>query len=350
MNIPPSSSICTVRVIETTTTLHCAPSFILDQDYKGYKDLKLPSYSFLISNGSRHLLWDLGIRKDWENMAPKVLETVKKMGALNIDKDTAQILDEDETVGIKSKDIEAVIWSHHHFDHQGNVSLFPHSTNLIVGPGFKKEYLPFYPTNPDSNNLESDIEGRELQEVDFTTDGKGLQIGDCAAIDYFDDGSFYLLDTPGHTPTHICALARVTCSPDTFVLMGGDAAHHAGEIRPSKWQPLPKTIKPCPISRLGSGGCPGEIFENIHYKQSSTEPFFTTKASFQSNAEEAERSVRKLEAFDADENVLVIIAHDASLRDSVLEFYPKTINDWKAKDVDAQVRWRFCKDLEGALE
>lgn len=87
----------------------------------------------------------------------------------------------------------SVIWSHYHWDHTGNMSLFPPSTELIVGPGFKGSplLLPGFPENPDSPVCSSDVNGRSLREVDF--EDSDLQIGGFAACDFFGDGSFYLL-------------------------------------------------------------------------------------------------------------------------------------------------------------
>lgn len=48
--------------------------------------------------------------------------------------------------------------SHWHWDHIGDPSTFPSSTDLIVGPGFKEAFLPGYPTKPDSPVRESDFE------------------------------------------------------------------------------------------------------------------------------------------------------------------------------------------------
>lgn len=57
--------------------------------------------------------------------------------------------------------------------------------------------LPGYPTNPEGFFQESDISGRNLREIDFESETNGLVIGGFRAIDYFNDGSFYLLETPG---------------------------------------------------------------------------------------------------------------------------------------------------------
>ena len=43
-----------------------------------------------------------------------------------------------------------------HWDHVGDPSRFPPSTELVVGPGFKKAFVPGAPTNVKSPILESD--------------------------------------------------------------------------------------------------------------------------------------------------------------------------------------------------
>lgn len=57
--------------------------------------------------------------------------------------------------------------------------------------------IPGYPKNPESLILESDYEGRNLRQVNFEEESNGLEIGGYRAFDYFGDGSFYLLETPG---------------------------------------------------------------------------------------------------------------------------------------------------------
>jgi len=56
--------------------------------------------------------------------------------------------------GVDLTEVESIIWSHYHFDHIGDISTFPLTTELVVGPGFSDTYLPAYPTNPNSTLLE----------------------------------------------------------------------------------------------------------------------------------------------------------------------------------------------------
>jgi hypothetical protein len=114
---------------------------------------------------------------------------------VNVEKDVAEQL-RDSNVTLES--INSIIWSHNHLDHTGDPSLFPKSTSLVVGPRFKsdKTTFPGYPKNPDALVVDDAFEGREVVELDFST---GLDIGGFPAIDFFGDGSFYILNAPGHS-------------------------------------------------------------------------------------------------------------------------------------------------------
>jgi glyoxylase-like metal-dependent hydrolase (beta-lactamase superfamily II) len=349
LNFPSLSSTVTVRIINSTAYVRGSAQLVLDPHILGHDEVHCPCFSFLITNaqGSSHLLFDLGVRKDFEiGLAPTIRKRITgdlPLFKVNVEKNIADILDEDSAkLGTSSKDIEAVIWSHHHWDHIGDMSTFPSSTELVIGPGFKAQYLPGYPKNPESPLCEADFEGRNVREIEPSS--FLAKIGQFPAFDYFGDGSFYLLHSPGHTVGHMCGLARVT--PETFIFMGGDCCHHGGEFRPTEYLPLPKHIALAPMSKFRPGGCPGAyMVENVHPKRSATQPFYDVAQGFSHDHEEAVRSIRKLEEFDASDDVLMCIAHDHTLLGNV-DFYPKTINDWKAKGYGEKVRWTFCSDFE----
>lgn len=124
------------------------------------------------------------------------------------------------------------------------MSPFPPSTSITVGAGFTKAgFLPGYPENSTSPVLASDFESRELIKVNFEN---GLEIGGFKAHDYFGDGSLHLLDSPGHCAGHISALARTTPASaeggTSFVFLGGDICHFAGDFRPSSQKLLPDPV------------------------------------------------------------------------------------------------------------
>ncbi|KAL7930234.1 hypothetical protein V8C35DRAFT_324467 [Trichoderma chlorosporum] len=70
-----------------------------------------------------------------------------------------------------------------------------------------------------------------------------------SALDFYGDGSFYVLDTPGHDHGHISALARTYSTSaehdkDTFILLAVDACHFCGDIRPYLSHPFPSAHFP----------------------------------------------------------------------------------------------------------
>ncbi|OQV09900.1 hypothetical protein CLAIMM_13976 isoform 3 [Cladophialophora immunda] len=237
--------------------------------------------------------------------------------------------------------------SHWHWDHIGDPSTFPSSAQLVVGPGFKEAFLPGYPAKQDSPIRESDYKGRELREINFHEPKHVLQIGPFRAFDLFGDGSFYLLDTPGHAIGHLAGLARTT--PDTFIMMGGDLCHHGGALRPSEHMPLPREVRLDAFQGFPGGFCPGTAFEKIQQDRGrrADQPFF--EPAFGEDITLTMETIGKAQIPDAAANVLFISAHDPSIR-GVVDLFPLEANDWKAKGWRAQVYWRFLEDFKDAVQ
>lgn len=347
-NIPHSENVVSLSIIDTTSTITAPAKSFVKPVLKGHEVWKVPAYAFLITNKqqNRTILFDLGVRKDWENLAPALFKRLKANGFdVETKKGVREILD-GEGIDTSADNIEAIIWSHGHFDHTGDPSTFDSGTALVIGPGIKQNLMPGYPTNPNSSLLDSDFEGREVREVNF--DEAKLQIGRFTAFDYFDDGSFYLLNAPGHAHGHMCALARLTSNPASFVFLGGDAAHHGGEIRPSERMPFPDTL----ASLVGNGGtfCPGDLCSKLSEECNDTTPIYRpTEAGSHLDAPTARETVGKLQDLDALENVFVVLAHDTSLLD-IVDFFPKTTEGFGEKGWKGKARWAFLKDFQEIAE
>jgi hypothetical protein len=232
----------------------------------------------------------------------------------------------------------------------GDPSLFPLSTSLIVGPGFKSnpKTYPGYPKNPDALTCQDAFEGRHLIELDFNE--SELKVCGLRAIDWFKNGSFYLLEAHGHTNDHVMALART--AKEKFLLLGGDVAHHCGAFRPNPLLPLPETNLPSPFGPPESlSPCPGSIFEPIHPAASPERafritPFYEAAPFTQTDPVASHATLEALKMLDSSSDVFVIIAHDTSLLD-ILEFYPVAeLNGWEEARKKEVGKWRFLKDFE----
>jgi hypothetical protein len=85
-----------------------------------------------------------------------------------------------------------------------------------------------------------------------------------------------------------------------------------------------------------------------------TSPFFTisqkpTGETVAVDIRQARDTIQDLQAFDGDPNIFVIAAHDKTLAD-VVEYLPKTANQWKEKGWKTEGQWRFLGDLSSAVE
>ncbi|KAL8937113.1 MAG: hypothetical protein Q9216_004584 [Gyalolechia sp. 2 TL-2023] len=312
LNLPASDSTVEVSIINTTTEIVVPAWAFVQPVLKGHESMNMPTFAFLVKNKrlGRNIMFDLGCRKDWWNFAPAAYNTIKNgIPGLNVPKNINEILQEgNEDVG----KIEGIVWSHWHW---------------VI------------------RNIAH--EGRNVREIEFD---KSKKIGQFPAHDLFGDGSFYLLDVPGHAVGHISGLARTT--PDTFVFMGGDVCHFGGSYRPTKHAPLPAII-PSQVA-LDSGRfsspCPCSIFTACHRDppNARTSPFYkVTEApgAWYIDPPVAQQSVERLEEFDADENVFVCVAHDGGLL-PVCDWFPNgTLNDWKAKGWKETSKWGFLNEL-----
>ena len=158
-NVPQSSSVVEVHIIDTTTQLVAPAKAVIQPVLKGHEMLNFPDFAFLVQNKQlgKNIMFDSGCRKDWWNLSPAALETFTtgSLPALRVEKTLNEILTEG---GFDPNTMDGIVWSHWHWDHTGNPALFPKSTEVIVGPGFKQAFLPGYPLGPDSMVLQSDFE------------------------------------------------------------------------------------------------------------------------------------------------------------------------------------------------
>ncbi len=81
------------------------------------------------------------------------------------------------------------------------------------------------------------------------------------------------------------------------------------------------------------------------------EPLYELPGHLHDDIEQARTTIAKVQAFDADEQVFVVLAHDRGLLGSV-DLYPKTLNGWKESGwATGKAKWTFLEeDLREALK
>lgn len=94
-----------------------------------------------------------------------------------------------------------------------------------------------------------------------------------------------------------------------------------------------------------SSPCPcAQLLRLLHTSGKSDKAIYDLAPLLQEDADKALETLEKLKAFDGRDDVMVVLAHDASFLD-VLDFYPHSINDWMTNGWDDQARWLFLKEL-----
>ncbi|KAJ9605910.1 hypothetical protein H2200_009759 [Cladophialophora chaetospira] len=141
LRVPASSISVSVKIIDVSTISNVPAHALFTPPVPGFNVANdAPSFSFLIEHPSgAKVLFDLGIRKDWQNLPTAITERFKKVGHRpSAQKNVSEVLDE---AGVGKDNINAVIWSHAHWDHTGDMSTFGGKTDLVVGRGFREFFL-----------------------------------------------------------------------------------------------------------------------------------------------------------------------------------------------------------------
>ncbi|KAJ6581615.1 beta-lactamase-like protein [Mycena capillaripes] len=348
--IPHSDATVEVRVfnVGNATLVNTTHAFFLPV-LPGRESATSPLFSFLVEhkNSEKRLMFDLGMRTDTENFAPSVVSFFTSgIAQLESQKDITELLQDG---GISLASIDAVLWSHTHFDHIGDMSKFPNTTRLVIG---SETNTDTYPEFPNATLQASDFAGREVTKLNFAK--ANLTFSGLKAIDYFGDGSFYLLNTPGHIAGHMSALARVT--PTSFISLGGDTFHNVGEARP---RPQFQKNFPCPAHLLeeSRSSISTDYFWSPHSRDGVFDMLSRSQQllavsdlpdSFYADPVAAQISLEKLATFDADPDIFVVVSHDASLRESI-PYFPKSLNDWKASHLKERTVWNFVDEANPAF-
>ncbi|KAK5170807.1 hypothetical protein LTR04_003396 [Oleoguttula sp. CCFEE 6159] len=202
----------------------------------------VPSLSFLIAHpGSTDtgndawngrplkLLFDLGLRSRKDRYLPlqqKHLESRAPYGLSGV----AERLSKG---GVEPRDVDIIFLSHVHYDHHGDPEDFLRST-FIVGPGSLDVLKHGVGGIGSHQHFQGDLlpVDRTVQLPPASNGGSSRPAAGAlwkplgpfpAALDLLDDGSMYVVDTPGHLPGHINLLCRTAV--DRWVCLAGDSFH-----------------------------------------------------------------------------------------------------------------------------
>ncbi|KAI0644537.1 beta-lactamase-like protein [Trametes meyenii] len=180
----------------------------------------LPDLIFLLRHSSTNdaFLFDLGVRSDVENLPAGSQTLLKKVGIIPIGQPDLRVAL--AKGGLSPEDIKHICISHIHFDHSGDPSLFPAST-LLLGADAEPIIRAHGPDFPDSMYA---IDAPP-ERTQFLSTAEWPPLGPFEhALDFYGDGSLYLVDAAGHVPGHLNLLART--SPDgAWVFLAADSAH-----------------------------------------------------------------------------------------------------------------------------
>ncbi|KAJ4298907.1 hypothetical protein N0V90_004150 [Kalmusia sp. IMI 367209] len=204
----------------------------------------VPSLSFLIqhppsiqsfSKDSKiiKLIFDLGLKRDFTGYRSAQQHHIAQRQPTTVSPDVADSL---RKGGLQPEDIDIVILSHVHWDHVGTPSDFVNA-EFIVGNGTLHLLAngggPLYPSAlfnadelPKDRTKELPIvqEDPNFASHERITQHKWQPLGGFpSAIDFFGDGSLYIIDAPGHLQGHVNVLART--APGKWVYLGGDCCH-----------------------------------------------------------------------------------------------------------------------------
>jgi glyoxylase-like metal-dependent hydrolase (beta-lactamase superfamily II) len=212
--------------------------FVTDADPE--RRATVPSLAFLIQHPSHtdsskieNIVFDLGLKRDFAGYREAQQHHIAQRQPTTVSPDAADSL---RKGGLDPKDVDTVILSHVHWDHVGTPGDFSNA-DFVVGSGtihlLANGGGPHYPAsifNPDELPAERTRELPPVRQEDIenTYARQSTHVwfplaGFPAAVDFYNDGSVYIIDAPGHLIGHVNLLARI--GPKKWVYLGGDCCH-----------------------------------------------------------------------------------------------------------------------------
>ncbi|KAF2027313.1 Metallo-hydrolase/oxidoreductase [Setomelanomma holmii] len=234
----PSQTYVTISALQAGHLTLPEKLFVTDADLE--KRATVPSLSFLIqhpspSNPSKisKLVFDLGLKRDFSGYRTAQQHHIAQRQPTTVSPDVAESLRKD---GLGPGDVDTVILSHVHWDHVGTPGDFVNA-EFVVGCGtmdlLKNGGGALYPAELFNHDELPAERTREFPPVRSEDAARGFErktghewkpLAEFpATIDFYGDGSVYVIDAPGHLPGHVNLFARI--GPKKWVYLGGDCCH-----------------------------------------------------------------------------------------------------------------------------
>ncbi|KAF2707701.1 Metallo-hydrolase/oxidoreductase [Pleomassaria siparia CBS 279.74] len=183
---------------------------------------RMYNWAFYIFHRGRHILWDLGLDGDRSCYTPWVnqymLEQVNHVGP------RSSIVHQLSERGVLASQVDTVLFSHAHWDHSRPIhNEFPNAT-AYFGPGTKEGCSPGHMADPSVQWDGRYFDPERATERWGELHGPWVSFGPFEkALDYFGDGSFWIMQAPGHMAGNLCAAAKI--AGGNWVLLGSDCCH-----------------------------------------------------------------------------------------------------------------------------
>ncbi|KAJ5701132.1 hypothetical protein N7488_008680 [Penicillium malachiteum] len=189
------------------------------------KEFRMYNWAFFIQHpeNGRKVIWDLGMSSNGDDFPPVIANGMLKEAQVVGPRETIQAQIQ-RRAGVAPSEIDTILLSHAHFDHCRPVrNIFPNAT-VYFGPGTSEHCTPGHLKNPSSMWDGRFFDPEEATENWKTLEGPWRNLGPFEnAMDLFGDGSFWIIQAPGHMPGNLAACARLETGD--WAMLGSDCCH-----------------------------------------------------------------------------------------------------------------------------
>ncbi|KAG7038941.1 cytochrome p450 [Colletotrichum scovillei] len=175
----------------------------------------------------RKILWDLGISDDRQLYTPFVLNY--HWTSCNPVGPRRRLADQLQDIGVETSDIDTVLFSHAHWDHCRPIKdEFPNA-KVIFGRGTALHCSPGHIQNDEIQPMvqwdsrifgDDKVRTESFQELEGSWQSWGPFE---SALDYFGDGSLWIIEAPGHMAGNLAACAYLESGER--IIMASDCCH-----------------------------------------------------------------------------------------------------------------------------